>query len=97
MIKTKITDGVTNNSAHVTDLHSLLVSNVGCPPLLEENKCDILREYLKTSAGSSDMKVDGSTTNVEFYISAIEGADRYITCTRNKWHRSLEPAATGTK
>ena len=39
------------------------------------------RQYLTdngTSSGSNDMKVDGSTNNVEFCISAIPDADLYI-------------------
>lgn len=80
MIKTLITDGLgTKNQCHVTPQNELLVTTTGCPATTEIDKCEIYRDFLETSAGSSDMKVNGSITNVEFYIQAADGADRYIT------------------
>ncbi len=79
MIKSVITDGAgTGRKATVDDQNSLLVSVSTCPPLtVQKNK--IYRAYLVNSSGSSDMKVNGSVTNVEFYVSASSSADRYIT------------------
>lgn len=80
MLKTNITDGLgTKNQCHVTKENALLITTSGCPAITEVNKCEIYRDFLKTSAGSSDMRVDGSVTNVDFYIQATTGADRYIT------------------
>jgi hypothetical protein len=36
------------------------------------------RQYFKTDAGSDDMTIDGSVTNVDFKIKAIPGRDVYI-------------------
>jgi hypothetical protein len=79
MIKSVITDGKgTGKKAMVDDQESLVVSVTTCPPLLvQKNK--IYRSYLANSAGSTDMRVNGSVTNVEFYVSASGTADRYIT------------------
>ena len=48
------------------------------PPLLGGDAYRIYRAYFTDSAGSSDMLVDGSTTNVEFAIRADDDADRFI-------------------
>ena len=37
-----------------------------------------VRQYMKNSAGASDMRVNGATTNVEFYIEADDDFDTYI-------------------
>lgn len=79
MIKSIITDGKgTGNKAMIDDQGALSVSVATYPPLITQ-KSKIYRAYLATSAGSTDMKVNGSVTNVEFYISASGTADRYIT------------------
>lgn len=39
------------------------------------------RQYFKTDAGASDMRTNGATTNVKFYIRAIADYDTYVhTC-----------------
>lgn len=48
------------------------------PPLMLSDNYRIYRAYFATSAGSSDMLVDGSGTAVEFAISAYATCDRYI-------------------
>lgn len=70
-----------NNRAAVTDDNELLVINSPYPPFSAQ-KVRPFRQYLTddgTSTGSNDMGVDGSITNVDFYIPAIDGFDRYIT------------------
>lgn len=49
------------------------------PVLSTRDETSIFRAYLKTAAGSSDMKVDGSTNNVVFSIVADVDDDIYIT------------------
>ena len=67
-----------------------VVTQFTCPPLLPQ-KNKFFRQYLKTAAGSYDMQVDGSTTNVDFFISASDVNDRYITTV------SFEIADVGAK
>ena len=79
MIKSIITDGQgTGRKAAIDDQNALLVSTITSPPLITQ-KSKIYRAYLANSAGATDMKVNGSVTNVEFYVSASGTADRYIT------------------
>jgi hypothetical protein len=74
-----IIDGAgSGRCSHISDQFAVVVSDTGCPPLIQQ-KNRIFREYLKNSAGSEDMTVDGSTTAVEFYVSANGDDDRYIT------------------
>ena len=81
-IKTRITDGKgRGKEACVTDENALLTSNIAIPPTDLGSPVRIFRQYLTddgTSSGSTDMRVDGSTTNVDFYISSAPDADRYI-------------------
>ncbi len=79
MIKSIITDGKgTCNKAMIDDQSALVVSVSTCPPLIiQKNK--IYRAYLANSSGITDMRIDGSVTNVDFYASASSTADRYIT------------------
>jgi hypothetical protein len=48
------------------------------PPRDEEENALPFRARFLTSAGSSDMAVDGSTTPVEFYVSANDEKDLYV-------------------
>lgn len=48
------------------------------PPKDEEILARPYRQRFSTSAGSSDMTVDGSSTAVDFYISPTSGFDSYI-------------------
>jgi hypothetical protein len=48
------------------------------PPQGEQISAAPVREFFTTAAGSSDMKVNGATTNVEFLIEADPVRDKYI-------------------
>jgi len=67
--------------AAVTLDNELVVISSPHPPFASQ-KVRPFRQYMTvdgTSSGSNDMGVDGSVTNVEFYIPAVSGYDRYIT------------------
>jgi large exoprotein involved in heme utilization and adhesion len=83
MILSKIQDGTgTKKLAHVTNEHELLVSTgAGVPPFGISQPIIPFRQYLTStgiSTGSSDMRVNGSTTNVNFWIASTLN-DIYIT------------------
>jgi hypothetical protein len=68
-------------SAGVTDDQEVCVIPTSYPPLTRQ-KVQPFRQYLTddgTAAGSNDMAVDGSSTNVDFYVPASPTDDRYIT------------------
>lgn len=48
------------------------------PPKDEDTSSIPFRELFKNSSASSDMRVDGSTTNVDFFLSADKDKDVYI-------------------
>jgi hypothetical protein len=77
-----IKDGTgSENEVVISDDHSLYVSPLPFPPLIKQ-KTKPFRHYLTvdgSEAGSNDMGVDGSSTNVDFYIKADNEKDRYIT------------------
>ena len=81
MIKTHLTDGSgTKEQAFIKD-NALVVTQFGCPPMIPQ-KNKVFRQYLTvdgTSSGSNDMRVNGSVTNVDFWIPAHADNDRYIT------------------
>jgi len=79
MIKSHIIDGTgTDKQVKVDDQSGLVVSVNTSPPIgVQKNK--IFRGYLTSSTGVTDMRVNGSVTNVNFSISASNTADRYIT------------------
>ena len=79
MLKSVITDGKgTGRKVMIDDQDAMVVSMTTCPPLtIQKNK--IFRSYLADSTGSTNMRVNGSVTNVDFYVSASGTADRYIT------------------
>ena len=67
--------------AAVTENNELVVIQAPYPPFSPQ-KVRPFRQYMTIdglATGSKDMGVDGSVTNVEFFIPAIEGFDRYIT------------------
>ena len=69
------------NYAKVTDDNEV-VSIVTPYPPLEVQKVQPFRQYFTDdglSTGSSDMGIDGSVTNVDFWIPASSTDDRYIT------------------
>lgn len=85
MIDIHIKDGGgSRRSALVLDDQSLYVTpNNNVPaPGVESQKIIIFRQYFTddgTKTGSNDMRVNGSTTNVDFWIPASVDRDRYIT------------------
>ena len=67
--------------AKVTPEGALRVSTSPYPPFGAQ-QARPFRQYLTvdgTAGGSNDMGVDGSVTNVDFYVPASDTADRYIT------------------
>jgi len=81
-IKTEIIDGFgTGTRAKVDDEGQLHVIVHPHPPKGEQITAIPFRQYFTddgTNVGSNDMKVDGSTTNVDFYITASTSKDIYI-------------------
>lgn len=78
-----IRDPSGKKSAKVVNGGSLLTINEGVPPFGLEQKQVIYRDYFRNTVtsganGSQDMRVNGSTTPVEFKVSGLDGRDRYI-------------------
>lgn len=65
-------------SALVSQKGELHVTSSEEPPLRLQ-RIEPLREFLKTSADSKDMNVNGSVTEVDFFIESDEEKDTYIT------------------
>jgi len=82
MFNFKLWDGKGGNkAASVTDDQELMVINSAYPPLTSQ-KVQPFRQYLTNDglpSGTNDMGVDGSSTNVDYYIPSKVGEDRYIT------------------
>lgn len=83
-IKTKIVDGKgSGKEALVDEHHSVAVTETKIPPRNEDVN-SVLRPFATyltddgTTSGSEDMRVDGSTTSVEFFLQAPQDGDRYI-------------------
>ena len=73
-------DAFTKRAAKITNDGEVLVTSSVFPPLGKQ-KSKIFRQYLTqdgTASGDSDMGVDGSTVNVDYYIEADQFNDRYI-------------------
>jgi len=67
-------------AASVTDDQELKTIVAPFPPLSEQKTLPF-RQYLTTDGAptsSNDMTVNGSTTNVDFYVLADQSSDRYI-------------------
>ena len=83
MIKSAIIDGCSSNRAALVDEdRGVLVSINPQPVFGRETKVRILRQYLTDDGeadGDTDMRVDGSATNQDFFIPAHATRDRYIT------------------
>lgn len=81
MLDSKIVDGGgTNKSAFVRD-HALLTTTLAYPPFGTQLTRPF-KQYMTvdgTSSGSNDMGVNGSVTNIDFYVKADIEKDRYIT------------------
>ena len=56
----------------------LVVTPTSYPACDDKEVVAIYREYLKESGGSSDMRADGSSTPVEFSVSAHPDYDIYV-------------------
>ena len=81
MIKTVLTNTETNNDLYVNKEGAASVIVHTHPPLNEVIVASPFSQYFTTtgiSAGSSDMTVNGATTNVDFYITASPDYDIYI-------------------
>lgn len=80
-LKARIIDAITNVSAEVTRDREVRVINSSYPPLASQ-KVKPFRRYLTDDGlidGTNDMGVDGSSTNVDYYVPAAVDEDRYIT------------------
>lgn len=78
-IETKIIDGKgQGNKVEITDENAIFTQDTGLPPKQQEAIGAVYRQYLRNSAGSLDMRVDGSSTTQEFYIEADAEFDVYI-------------------
>jgi hypothetical protein len=72
--------GATRYGANVESDGSVVSSASPHPPLTPQ-KIEPFKQFLTddgTATGSDDMGVDGSSTNVDFYIKASDTNDRYI-------------------
>ena len=80
MIKTQIIDGYgTGNKLKLEDEGQIGVVVHPHPPKAEESASKPFRQYfLQDGTGTNDMRVDGSTTNVEFSILSDTNRDTYI-------------------
>lgn len=70
-----------DGKAAVVDRQGAVHSIVRAAPPLEPQVLRFFRQYLTvegTAGGDNDMGIDGSATNVEFYVPASVDADRYI-------------------
>lgn len=80
MIDISIVDQANKIPVGVTDFGELLVASTGAPPNLSQRNV-IFRQYMTqdgTPTGTSSMLVNGSVTNVDYYISAQQDSDLYI-------------------
>jgi hypothetical protein len=78
-LKTWIIDRLTGNKASVDNHGGLLVTGRSVPEADYEHEHLVpYQSYLETAAGSSNMVVNGSTTNVDFYVAASENHDVWI-------------------
>lgn len=81
-MKVELRDKETGNEQTIDDSGASLNIVKPLPPYLGlegKQKMRIYRQYLKTSAGASSMLVNGSSTNVDFYVEADDNLDTYIT------------------
>jgi hypothetical protein len=79
MIKVRLSDAHgTGSTSRINGEGELSVVVHPHPPRNEQISAIPVREYFKTSAGSSDMAVDGSGTPVEFHIVAQNNFDVYV-------------------
>ncbi len=78
-IETKVIDGKgRGNRVEITDENAIFTQDTGLPPKQQEAVGTVYRQYLRNSAGSLDMRVNGSSTIQEFYLEADPEFDIYI-------------------
>lgn len=81
-IKTIIEDGRgSENTVYVNEEGSLEVVVHPHPPKDDTNLAEPFRQYLTDTGkagGSNDMRVNGSTTNIDFFVTADEHVNIYI-------------------
>lgn len=68
----------TGSGAKVNGFGEIICSQLPFPARLDSDVTSIYREYLKSADDSEDMKVDGSSSSVDFYIEAENDHDIYI-------------------
>lgn len=79
MIKVVLVDGQgSDNPVNINKEGELAVVQHTHPPLNEKIETLPFRSYFRNSAGSNDMRVNGSTTNVNFCINASPTRDIWI-------------------
>jgi len=82
MIKTKVVSGgIKPTSLTIDPSGAAFNMEVPMPPYGGEAKMRVFRQYLTddgTSSGDNDMRTDGSSTNVDFYVSSQQENDLYI-------------------
>jgi len=80
-IDVKLICGGNATAASVTTENALYVQDQGLPPPEPQGRARIFRQFLTadgTSSGSSDMRVNGATTPVEFWVQADSTYNLYI-------------------
>ena len=78
-IKSLISDGRgSGRKAEVTKDRSLLVASTGVPPELENTALKPFVSFMVDDTGDEDMRVDGSTNSVDYFIGSSDEGDRYI-------------------
>ena len=79
MIKSIIKDGKgRGTSLSVDNNRSIITTNSGVPPDSIETILKPFSVFMTDLAGDNNMRVDGSTTNVEFSAGSSSEGDRYI-------------------
>jgi hypothetical protein len=78
-IKTEIIDGKgKGKSVEVTKDGALLVATTGVPPSTDSSSLKPFASYMVDDTGDEDMRVDGSTNNVDYSINSSSEGDRYV-------------------
>ena len=78
-IDTKIKDGAgSGKELRIDENHAALVSDLGVPPNNLTTGLRPFTEFFKNDVGSIDMRVDGSTNHMDFFIEPTADGDRFI-------------------
>lgn len=78
-LPTQVTDGSgSGKKLEVTEEFAAKVQDIGLPPLKTVAQGIIFREFMKNSAGATDMRVNGSTTPQEYSVMGQPVSDLYI-------------------